>query len=211
MTFPQLLRLAGVLALAGAGCSTSSSSSAVHDAGKAATDSGDDASTDAPAFDSSEPVDGTVDAESEPDTSTGPPVDAAPVDAAFACANPSSVSDCSYCKTRDACVTCATVGAGQGAAALAFKSVFQCIDCFACYTSCSGSKLGCSKPASMDACDTLGSTAAQCEACSTCAVMGANAEGGVAGSCEGAEATCVSTPGCGSLLAGTEAACKNLP
>jgi len=83
MTFPQLLRLAGVLALAGAGCSTSSSSSAVHDAGKAATDSGDDASTDAPAFDSSEPVDGTVDAESEPDTSTGPPVDAAPVDAAF--------------------------------------------------------------------------------------------------------------------------------
>jgi hypothetical protein len=209
MPLVRFLRSAAVLALATAGCSTSSSAG-VRDGGLVATDSGDDAaaSADATEIDSSEPVDATMDA--EPDTSPAPPVDAAPVDAAFACANPSSIGDCAYCLTRDACVNCATLGAGQGAAALAFKSVLQCVECTACYTSCSGSKVGCSKPAAADPCDSFGSTAAQCEACQACAVRGATVEAG-AGSCSGQQATCASTPGCGQLLAGTEAACKNLP
>jgi hypothetical protein len=202
----KVWRAAALALLGTASCSSSSPPSGGHIVLPEPDGGPLDAASDVTIVDSSGPADGTVD--STVADSPGNPDDAAPVDAAFACANPASIADCAYCLTRDGCVHCAATSAGPGNTL--FAGVFSCFDCTACWTACAGSSFGCPKPPIADPCDTKTTSPGDCMGCEACSVMGATDEAGP-GTCSVPEHECASSPSCAELLQDTEKACENLP
>jgi len=203
-------RIAGhVAALALLGAVACSSSSTPIPKGNLEIEGGPaDAASDVTSGDDAGPGDATTDS-SGPVQDSSAPSDAAPVDAAFACAHASSIADCGYCGTEVACVDCATTVAPQGAPA--FKALIQCLECTACYTSCGGSDKGCTgAPAMLDPCDKPLPSQAGCVACQGCAVAGQSVDAAI-GTCNPQAAVCQSDHGCEQTLSGVAAACSHLP
>ncbi len=201
-------RIAGhVAALALLGAVACSSSSSSIPKGNLELEGGPaDATSDVTPGAAAGPVDGSTD-------SSGPgqdaPSDAAPVDAAFACAHASNIADCGYCATEVACIDCATTVSPQGAPA--FKALIQCLECTACYTSCGGSDKGCTgAPSMVDPCDRPLPSQAGCQACQACAVAGQSADAAI-GTCNPQAMVCQSDHGCEQTLSGVAAACSHLP
>jgi hypothetical protein len=215
MTVRRAARLtvhAAALALV-AGVACSSSSRSIPDGSLAIEAGPADASTEGAPGDDAADVDGASDAgdATAPGNDSGapPPSDAAPVDAAFACANPSGVSDCGYCRTRAACEACALSVAPSGPG----KAVLQCTECTACYTACNGALAGCSMPSSPNACDLASASGANCATCQACADN--QPEGDAAnpndGLCASIEQDCIMSVPCAEFLHAAQSACAGLP
>jgi hypothetical protein len=208
MRLSRIAGHAGALALLAAMACSSSSSSSIPKGNLEIEGGPADAAADVTSGDDAEPVDGSADS-TEPGDDSSPPSDAAPVDAAFACAHASTVADCGYCLTEVACIDCAAMVAPQFAQE--FKPLIQCLECTACYTACGGSDKGCSGPPAMpDPCDKASPSQAGCEACQGCAVAGSSAEASV-GSCNGQSMVCQADHGCEQILSSVAAACSHLP
>jgi len=196
--------------LLAAGCSSSSTpipsgNLAIEAGPDATTDSsmaGDDATDDGGSDDATDAT-GPAD-----DSASPPPSDAAPVDAAFACANPSGVSDCGYCRTKAACEACALMEAPAGPG----KAVLDCTECTACYTACNGALAGCTMPPSPSSCDLSASSGANCTACQACADNDPVGDADPShGGCAGVEQSCIADIPCGEFLHAVQSACANLP
>jgi hypothetical protein len=164
-----------------------------------------DATADSLPGDDAEPVDGSTDATQPTDSSTGPS-DVAPVDAAFACAHPSSIADCHYCLNKPACMACAVTAVPSTATEL--KALLQCTECSACYTGCKGALTGCSAPSSPNNCDTSVASDDNCGQCTACAVSPPPVDASGDGFCMSFQQSCLTSPSCKPLLDEVRSACQ---
>ena len=164
-----------------------------------------DATSDVTPGDDAEPVDGSADSTAGDSSPVGPS-DAAPVDAAFACAHPSSIADCGYCLNKPACLACA-IGAVPSTAT-ELKALLQCTDCTACYTACKGSLTGCSAPSPPNNCDTSVASDDNCGQCVACAVSPPPVDASGDGLCMSFQQSCLTSPACKPLLDEVRSACQ---
>jgi hypothetical protein len=164
-----------------------------------------DSSTDVTVDDGPE-GDASTDSTEPADSSQIGPSDAAPVDAAFACANPASISDCGYCLNKPACMACAFAVVPSTATQL--KTLLQCTECTACYTACNGALTGCSAPSPPNNCDTTGASDDNCGQCTACAVSPAPIDAQADGFCQSFQQTCLMSPSCNVLLGKVRSTCQ---
>ncbi len=196
--------VAALVLCTAAACSSSSSTSIPK--GNLEIEGGPaDATSDVIPGDAAEPVDGSSDSTEPTDSSQVGPSDAAPVDAAFACANPAGISDCRYCLNKPACLACAFSVVPSTVTQL--KALMECT-CAACYTACKGSLQGCSAPSPPNNCDTTVASDDNCVQCTGCAVRPAPIDASADGSCQNLQQICLMTPECNILLGDVRSACQ---
>jgi hypothetical protein len=196
--------VAALALLAAVACSSSSSTSIPK--GNLEIEGGPmDSSTDVTVDDGSE-RDASADSTEPTDSSPVGPSDAAPVDAAFACANPSGISDCRYCLNKPACLACAVSVVPSTATQL--KALLECTECTACYTACKGELTGCSAPSPPNNCDTTVASDDNCGQCMACAVSPPPIDASADGFCQNFQQTCIMSPNCNVLLGEVRSACQ---
>lgn len=196
--------MAGCAALALLAVAACSSSSTPIPKGNLEIEGGPaDSSADVTELDSG-PVDGSTDA-TQTDDSPGPG-DAPTVDAAFACAHPSSFSDCGYCANKPECLACAIPLIPSGQTQLA--ALLRCSVCTGCYTACKGSLAGCSAPMMPNNCDTSVASNDNCAQCLGCAVNPPPVDATADGECLTFQQQCLMNPECQLLLGKLNGACQ---
>lgn len=196
--------VAALTLMAAVACSSSSSTSIPR--GNLEIEGGPaDANSDVTPDDDAGPLDASTDS-SGPIQDSSAPADVAPVDAAFACANPSSISDCGYCLNKPACLACAFTASPSTATQL--KALLQCTQCSACYTACKGALIGCSAPEPPNSCDTTVASDDNCGRCTACAVSPPPVDASGDGTCMSFQQACLTSPACNVLLGEVRSTCQ---